>query len=183
MNFERLLDDGRLWAVIYDGDNVNVLEIVFSQWNDYEWLRTFFHEHIDDLSSYFHITDINQAIFDTVDDANDLECLILDIDPAVNLDQLFRPLENTRSSEFLLGREKAKGRCNTTHTSWLRLYAIRLESGRYIITGGAIKLTATMQERKHTFDELVRMNKVRDYLISLGIFDYNGMEDSYEDNR
>lgn len=78
-----------------------------------------------------------------------------------------------------LGREKVKGRYRT-HVSWLRLYAIRLESGRYIITGGAIKLTATMREREHTLTELTRLNKVRDYLISLGIFDYKGFEDYNE---
>lgn len=111
--------------------------------------------------------------------SNELECLIMDLDPDVNLDELFRPLENTRLSEVLLGREKVKGRYRT-HVSWLRLYAIRLESGRYIITGGAIKLTATMREREHTLTELTRLNKVRDYLISLGIFDYKGFEDYNE---
>ena len=39
MKFEKILDDGRLWAVMYDNDSVNALEKVFSQWNDYEWLR------------------------------------------------------------------------------------------------------------------------------------------------
>ena len=57
MRFERILDDGRLWAVMYDEDKVNVLEKVFNQWNDYEWLRGFFNEHIEDLASFFHITD------------------------------------------------------------------------------------------------------------------------------
>ena len=55
MRFERILENGRLWAVMYDGDSVYILERVFSQWNDYEWLRTFFIKHMDDLSSYFHI--------------------------------------------------------------------------------------------------------------------------------
>jgi len=182
MRFERILVNGRLWAVMYDEDGVNILEKVFAQWNDYEWLRDFFTKHMEDLSSYFHITDIDRAVFDTVDDANDLECLIMDIAPDANLDELFRPLENTRLSEVLLGREKTKGRYHT-HASWLRLYAIRLELGRYIITGGAIKLTATMQEREHTLEELNKLNKVRDYLISQGVFDYNGFKDYNEENN
>lgn len=102
MQFERLLENGRLWAVVYDEENVNVLEKVFSQWNDYLWLREFFTEHAKDLASYFHITDIDRAVFDTVDDANDLECLIMDLDPDANLDELFRPLENTRMSDIRL---------------------------------------------------------------------------------
>lgn len=34
MRFEKILDNGRLWAVQYDEDPVNVLDQVFSQWND-----------------------------------------------------------------------------------------------------------------------------------------------------
>ena len=146
MRFERVLENGRLWAVMYDEDCVNILEKVFTQWNDYEWLREFFTKHVDDLATFFHITDIDRAVFDTVDDANELECLIMDLNPDADLDELFRPLE----------------------------------SGRHIITGGAIKLTATMQEREHTLMELAKLNKVRDYLISIGIFDYNGFEDYHE---
>ncbi len=85
-------------------------------------------------------------------------------------------------SEVLLDREKAKGRYHI-HESWLRLFAIRLESGRYILTGGAIKLTAKMQAREHTLAELARLNQVRDFLISLGIYDYNGFESFINENN
>ena len=176
MNFEKILENGRLWAVVYEEIGVNVLDKVFTQWTDYQWLREFFVKHIEDLTTYFHITDIDRAIFDTVDDAGDLECLIMDLDPDANLDKLFRPLVNTSASEVLLSKEKAKG-VNRYHKSWLRLYAIRLESGRYIITGGAIKLTSYMSEREHTLAELKRLNQVRDYLLSLGIVDYKGFEE------
>ena len=182
MKFERILSDGRLWAVMYDGENVNVLEKVFNLWNDYHWLRDFFTIHLADLSSYFRIVDVDKAVFDTVDDANELECLILDLNPEANLDEVFRPLENLRASEVVLGREKAKGKYRT-HDSWLRLYAIRLDSGRYVITGGTIKLTATMQERKHTLEELNRLNQVRDYLIQQGICDYEGFETYTEESN
>lgn len=37
--------------------------------------------------------------------------------------------------------------------------AIKLNVGIYIITGGAIKLTRTMQEREHTLQELGKMEK------------------------
>ena len=109
MNFEKILENGRLWAVVYEENGVNVLDKVFTQWTDYQWLREFFVKHIEDLTTYFHITDIDRAIFDTVDDAGDLECLIMDLDPDANLDKLFRPLVNTSASEVLLSKEKAKG--------------------------------------------------------------------------
>lgn len=63
------------------------------------------------------------------------------------------------------------------HSSWLRLYAIKLTPGVYIITGGAIKLTATMQEREHTRKELVKMDKVRRYLLEENIIDDDGFID------
>jgi hypothetical protein len=54
---------------------------------------------------------------------------------------------------------------------------IKLNSGIFIITGGAIKLTATMQERSHTALELTKIEKVRRFLIDIGIVDETGFED------
>lgn len=53
----------------------------------------------------------------------------------------------------------------------MRIYAINLAAGIYIITGGAIKLTATMQEREHTLLELQKMEKVRRFLLEENIVD------------
>ena len=41
----------------------------------------------------------------------------------------------------------------------------------FVITGGAIKLTRTMQERSHTQAELDKINQCRQYLASNGVFD------------
>lgn len=177
MTFDKITDDGRLWAVRYDGAEDNVLVTIFEQWNDVQWLREFFKANIDDLVSYFKITDVNDAIYDTLDDSDRLECLILDISPEADLDKLFRPLENGRIDERLLSKEKARIKNRPCHASWLRVYAIRLEPGKYIITGGAIKLTATMQERKHTLQELMNMEKVRQFLIDNSVVD----EDAFVD--
>ena len=73
--------------------------------------------------------------------------------------------------------EKAKGERRSRHGSWLRIYAIKLEPGCYIITGGAIKLTRTMQEREHTLRELNKMEIVRNYLINEGAIDADGFVD------
>lgn len=76
-----------------------------------------------------------------------------------------------------LAREKAKIQRRQRHASWLRIYAIRFEPGIYIVTGGAIKLTATMQEREHTIQELANMEKVRNFLLSESIYDAEGLAD------
>ena len=161
----------------YEGDDDNALRKVFAQWNDPEWLWDFFTENMADLESYFKITDLNQAIYDTIDDSGELECLILDISPDADLDLLFRPLENSRTAEMTLGKEKARLQNRPEHASWLRLYAIKLERGCYIITGGAIKLTHTMRERTHTLRELSKMEQVRNLLLENGVIDNEGFED------
>ena len=138
---------------------------------------------MSDLFQYFRITDIDEAIFDTISDAIKLQSLILDISPEADLDKLFKHLENSRTAEMLLGREKAMGSKNSRHQSWLRLYAIKLEPQTYVITGGAIKLTYKMEEREHTLKELYRIEMVRNFLIKEGVSDLDGMKDlNNEDN-
>lgn len=87
----------------------------------------------------------------------------MDISPEADLDKIFRPLENSRTSEMLLGKEKARLRNNPRHASWLRIYAIKLEPGIYVITGGAIKLTRTMQEREHTLVEEEIISRLKEH--------------------
>lgn len=173
MTFDQVLEDGRLWAVRYDNDKINAFQKVMAQWSDALWLADFFTQNFDDLLSYFRITNIEDAIYQTMEDRDELACVIMDISPDANLDRFFRPLENSRTAEMLLGKEKARPH----QRSWLRLYAIKLNVGIYIITGGAIKLTQTMQEREHTLQELGRMEKVRNFLIKEHVFD----EDSFTD--
>ena len=163
MKFELITENERLWAVRYDDCLDNVLDSILGQWNDVVWLRSFFKENIDDLASYFKITDVNQAIYDTIEDSERLQCLIMDISPDADLDKIFRPLENSRTSEMLLGKEKARLRNTPRHASWLRIYAI--------------KLTRTMQEREHTLVELARMEKVRRFLLDNDIADKDSFVD------
>ena len=177
MKFELITENGNLWAVRYDNCLDNVLDTILDQWNDVMWLRSFFKQNVGDLAAYFKITDVNQAIYDTIEDSERLQCLIMDISPDANLDEIFRPLENERISEMLLGKEKARLRDTRRHASWLRIYAIKLEPGIYIITGGAIKLTRTMQEREHTLVELARMEKVRRFLLDNYIADLDSFND------
>lgn len=177
MIFEDITEDGRLWAVRYEGDSDNILSITFDRWGDPEWLRSFFKANSGDLSSYFRITDLNLAIYDTISEAQELECVILDSIASNELDSLFKPLENLRASEVLLSKEKTKGRNYFGHDSWLRLYAIRFQRNSYLVTGGAIKLTRSMQEREHTLKELQKLEMVRNFLISEGAYDIDGFYD------
>ena len=105
MTFDKILEDGRLWAVRYDGKEDNCFDELFSHDGMYK-----------------------------------------------------RP-------------------------SWLRIYAIKVEEGTYVVTGGAIKLTATMSERKHTLAELAKLELVRNLFIDNGVYDKDGLEDYIENER
>lgn len=117
------------------------------------------------------MTDINQAIEDTIEDSDQLQCLMLDLNPDSDLELLFQPLENFRTSEMVLGKEKARLKRTIRHPSWLRIYAIKLSQGVYVITGGAIKLTLKMEERNHTKVELAKLENVRRFLLNEDIID------------
>lgn len=123
------------------------------------------------------MTDINQAIEDTIEDSDQLQCLMLDLNPDSDLELLFHPLENFRTSEMVLGKEKARLKRTIRHPSWLRIYAIKLSQGVYVITGGAIKLTLKMEERNHTKVELAKLENVRRFLLNEDIID----DDSFID--
>lgn len=174
MTFDDITGDGRLWAVRYDGMQDNALFTLFDQWNDVMWLRNFFKENWQDMQSYFKVTSVNEAIRDTIEDSERLEEIIMDISPDADLDRLFRPLENYRTSDMLLGKEKARLKRTMRHSSWLRIYAIKLADGVYIVTGGAIKLTFKMEEREHTRKELEKLEKVRSFLLNENIIDDEG---------
>lgn len=59
----------------------------------------------------------------------------------------------------------------------VKIVCIEVGKGVYLITGGAIKLTYTMQERSHTLKELERMEEVRNHLIDNGVTDLDGFVD------
>ena len=172
MKFERIIDGkDHLWAVRDMDKPNNELAALFQKWNDAEYLWDFFLENLDDLQGFFHIERISEAVEDTIKDAEELERLILDIPYTENLDELFLPLGSADIVIRELAREKARNWNRTNHASWLRVYAIRLERNVFVITGGAIKLTRSMQERAHTQEELTKLNQCRQFLIDNGVFD------------
>lgn len=160
-----------LWAVKYNAREDDELTALFKRWNNAEYLFNFFMHNYEDLKSYFRIERISEAVSDTFEDADALEELILEFPYTENLDEIFHPLDITDANQVSLSRNKARNWNRNRHASWLRIYAIRVEPNIYIITGGAIKLTRTMQEREHTRIELDKLNRCKNYLKSHGVFD------------
>ena len=178
MKFVRTIPGyNHLWAVKDEDNETDELSLLFRQWSNFNYLLDFFFANLDDLQGFFHIEKVSDAIKDTMEDAQELERLILDFPYTEQLDGLFHPLSLADNRAHELTREKARNWDRRQHPSWLRIYAIRIEPNVYIVTGGAIKLTATMQEREHTLVELARMEKVRRFLLDNDIADKDSFVD------
>lgn len=172
MKFVRVIDGyDHLWAVKDPNREADELTLLFRDWTNGEFLFDFFMDNLKDLKDYFHIERIDEAVSDTFEDTERLQELILDFPFTENLDEVFIPLDITDSRFHELSREKARNWNRRRHASWLRIYAVRLEPNVYVVTGGAIKLTRTMQERDHTMIQLKKLNHCKSFLKANGVFD------------
>ena len=143
----------KLFACWNSDSNTDEFTLQFRRWNDPEYLYDFFTTYKNDLSnSLWRGISIEKAVKKTIFDAVNLEAYFTDT--ACNeLDKKFRFLSNLQTAPEILDKSKSYGIDNP---SWLRLYGLRIESNVYVITGGAVKLTRTMNERCHTKKELWR---------------------------
>ncbi|MFM7857587.1 MAG: hypothetical protein ACKO96_38110, partial [Flammeovirgaceae bacterium] len=132
-------------------------------------------EHLEDLQSgFFGSVSLQAAIRQTRNEARRLEDKLHELASGNpdNLDSIFEPLK--LEEPVNLTRSKAKG---DVPKSWLRIYAIKLEANVYVVTGGAIKLTRSMQDRDHTKHELEKFARCKSFLREQGIVDVEGLSE------
>jgi hypothetical protein len=130
-------------------------------------IRVLFQIHIEDLNNdFWNGISIEEAIRKTRKDAKLLERELLEIaesgktERLENLSTFFEPLSEAKIYEY--EKDKAKG---IIKPSWLRIYAIRIEANLFVISGGAIKLTPTMNETDHLLLELDKLEITRNFLL------------------
>jgi len=159
-----------LTAIKFESNNSDELERVFDLWNDTEYFEDFFNANQVDLK-YYNLT-IDEAIEYTIDEANLLSEKLFDAchNNPINLETIFKNLDNSEARLLSLAKQKARRR-------WLRLYAIRIDNNVYLITGGAIKLTRTMEERPHTAEELVKLERCKEFLQQNGVYDIDSFKE------
>ena len=163
-----------LYSVVFENADGHAFEEVFDKWNNIEYLFDFFEEHRTDLQREFWTSlfgktlSIEEAIARTRQQTDAFEKKIIDLANSTTapdetkLSTLFVPLlkQNSTRKPLLNSATKAYGLVNK---SWLRVYAVRI-ADVFIVTGGAIKLTQTMEERPHTQDELDKLLNVASIL-------------------
>lgn len=176
-----------LYAVRYNDNVSDEFKRLFEAWSDVEYLESFFEEHKADLQKEFYNNiSIEDAIFQTLDEASDLEQELIEIaengktNNNENLQTIFKPLYNQDKNKHPIPEHQKSKVYGSNHKSWLRLYAIRIEKNVFIITGGAIKLVLEMRDRDHLKDELDKLDKVKEFLIEEGIVDNDSIVEFLE---
>lgn len=164
-----------LYAVRFNEEKDDEFARLFECWNDVAYLEEFFENNKADLESGFYNSHVvEHAVKLTIDEAKKFEKKLLDLSlksmqgKKPDLDSLFKPLFKSDSCFMELLKSKAKG---SKRKSWLRIYAIKIDTNIYAITGGGIKLTETMNNRSHLKTELKKLNMVKKWLRENGILD------------
>lgn len=166
-----------LYSVQYgDDDEPDEYHRLFSLWTDVEYVDSFFFKHTPEMNKDFwgELVDPELAAGRTIDEAYDFEDKIEELNRNTahgqrpDFDEYFELLGGEFGYLYIQVPMKAYG---TKNPSLLRLYAIKLSSNCYMITGGGIKYCKEMHESADLERELVKIKQVRSFLISLGIED------------
>lgn len=158
-----------LYSVHFDNEESNEFVRLMELWTDAEYLEEFFESHKSDLESGFwgDIT-VEEAILKTREEAIRFEEELLELAETgktnrfETLSTLFKPIHDTTTSIKEFEENKAKG---DNKPSWLRIYAIRIDINLFVISGGAIKLTKTMNETEYLLLELQKLELTKKYLL------------------
>lgn len=157
MKIVRIFAD-QLFAFQYEGEVDNEYDRLMELWTDMTYLKKFAQNNGIKNSMGFvnNILDNAEQIQDFLEDLNQRK------EP---FGFYFEPLQ---LSEFnnLPSLQKGKIRENQ-----LRYYAIKLDDNCFVITGGAIKMSQTMQEHPDTNNELIKLKKAKEYFKEIGVFD------------
>lgn len=165
-----------LFSVKYDGGKRDVLNELFDKWEDTEYLYAYFENHRDLIEKGpwkdYTSEELTDMAIDEGFEFYDRLCDIVD-DSTQSLDDEFEFL-NKESVEWQLVKYKAYGfphnwSFKLKRNALLRLYAIKIDTNQYVITGGGIKLVKEMREMPELGLELERLKKVRDWLLENNI--------------
>ncbi|MCM1302440.1 MAG: hypothetical protein NC226_12080 [Bacteroides cellulosilyticus] len=142
-------------------------------WQDPYYLSDFYCNHIEFFRDpYWKGIDEEEFVTDTIAAA---PRIFQDLKEALTkneLEELFQPLapEDARRAEYASIRVKSKFGRILQHYAF-RIYAIKVDEGCYVITGGAIKIEKDMGKAPNTQIELAKLNYTYGALCGEGLTD------------
>lgn len=147
--------ENTLFSLHYEGEKTNEFEKIMNEWTDINFLK--------DYADQNQIKKFEVFAENIIRDVERIEDFLNTIQINQESFQLFfEPLQYSERKKTL-ALQKGKIRRNS-----LRIYAIKIDDC-FLITGGAIKMSQTMQEHPDTSKELFKLQHARQYLQNLGI--------------
>jgi len=160
-----------LYAFHHQNEAQNEFDKVIELWTDVEYLKNYAQTN--------HVTNIKKFVESRLDEVDEIQDFLEELTTENRpLDYYFEPLHPSEYKERILSLKKGKIRNNQ-----LRIYAIKIDESSFIITGGAIKMSQTMQDHPDTNKELSKLNKAKDYLTSKGIVDLDSFYELVEEQH
>ncbi|MCF8428543.1 MAG: hypothetical protein K9G64_00315 [Bacteroidia bacterium] len=162
MKIVRIFAD-TLFAFHFNEEEINELQRLLTLWSDTAYLYKFVMENKSDIPKDLTVRSL---VFQLIDNANEIDDTLNKIssDPERSLEEFFKPLDN--QEYYLVELSKQKARKN-----YLRLFAIKIDTNCFVITGGAIKFHHLNKDRPHTQKEMKKIDRCRDYLKDNNVFD------------
>ena len=184
-----------LWAFHYEEDRysegiTNCLMQGLTQWQDAEYLTVYLTQNKELLTLpppykgaprppisvseavqmiVGNVQNILKALYDAAQQDSDLD-----------FDGLFYPLTN---GLYEISPARFKAYFKTDVLDWPRIYALRVDSNAYIITGLVLKLVKEMKDHRDTQTALLRLGRGRDFLNERNIADRESLETYLEEEE
>lgn len=171
-----------IYSIQYDNREENEIDRLFNSWNDVCFVTEFLEKNKEYLKSdiWRQIPEVEDAARQVLDEAENLEILFEELNNNTvvgkkpDFDSHFLYLDGKYKYELQWPPMKSYG---TIRPSLLRLYAIKMEKNVYLITGGGIKLSDTIQNSPGLKDSVLQdIDSVRCFLRENGIMDSEDME-------
>src|SRR5258708_17950106 len=141
-----------LHSIKYGNEADNEFERLFELWNDYEYLFDFCKANEGNIfNDFFQINQLEDFIDMVRAEAWELENIFLGFYENSSftngaLQRIFMPYHNQEYKVTTLQLSKGKISYELIRKPLLRLYALRVDNNTFILTGGCIKTTKTVQE-------------------------------------
>ena len=166
-----------LYSIKYDGKDKNEFYLLFDAWKDITEVVEFMRTHQEYLNNPIWGDECTpeNAARKVRDEARELARILRDLyyqterGEKPDYDSHFQFLDGEYKYVILYVPMKSYG---TSNPSFLRIYAIKLQSNTFLITGGGIKLAKKIQDAPELQDHVIRnIDEVREWLISNGVAD------------
>ena len=150
--------EDKLFALKQKGKKLDEYDSIKYNWSDIGILEKFADKHnIVNFSAF--VDDIQSDLYKIIEIFYKIRY------KNEKLEYYFKQLS---PSDF---KNKLPSKRKINNLKYLRVYAIKIDEECFIVTGSAIKLHRTMQEQEETLNELLKLNKVQNYLINNDIYD------------